>query len=170
MWKTKELQKRYGAKTQVFRQFWKPSAVRAALLSHKQLDDSLHETLTRERTVYTPPLTQVHLNREYNNRAVFRPEEGLDPVLDISLLGAELRALIQGKASKWQDNMTLQRNLSGEGNADKLTPSEAAQVLRPSSNMEPAVPCLRARERDKTYWESCFYTRFSNSPPVYVFF
>jgi hypothetical protein len=70
----------------------------------------------------------VHLNREYQNRAVFVPEQGLDPVLDISLLGADLRALIQGKASQWQDNMTLQRNLSGEGNADKLTPSEAAQV------------------------------------------
>jgi hypothetical protein len=92
----------------------------------KSLTAALRETLTSDDRA---PLAQVHLNREYQNRAVFRPEEGLDPVLDISLLGAELRALIQGKASKWQDNMTLQRNVSGEGNADKLTPSEAAQVL-----------------------------------------
>lgn len=86
--------------------------------------------------------TQVHLNREHHNQAVFLPEQGMDPILDISLLGADLRALIQGKASTWQDNMSLQRNLSGEGNADKLTPSEAAQVtLIPLYNPQlPAAP------------------------------
>lgn len=71
---------------------------------------------------------QVRLDREHENRAVFTPEQGLDPTLDISLVGADLKAIIQGRASVWQDNMTLQRNLSGE-NVDKLTALEAAHVI-----------------------------------------
>jgi hypothetical protein len=64
------------------------------------------------------------LNRDHTNVAVFLPEQRLDPTLDISMVGAELMALIQGRASSWRDNLTLQRNVSGEGNADKLTPSQ----------------------------------------------
>ena len=39
--------------------------------------------------------THVRLNRSHDNRAVFVPEHGLDPYVDLSLLGAELQANIK---------------------------------------------------------------------------
>ena len=53
--------------------------------------------------------TQVRLSREHPNRAVFVPEHGMDPTLDVSLVGADLRALVQGKVSNWADNLVITR-------------------------------------------------------------
>jgi hypothetical protein len=36
---------------------------------------------------YNLVATQVRLSREHANRAVFTPEHGLDPTLDVSLVG-----------------------------------------------------------------------------------
>jgi hypothetical protein len=58
--------------------------------------------------------TQVRLSREHPNRAVFVPEHGLDPTLDVSLVGADIRALVQGKASNWTENLVI---TSGSGRA-----------------------------------------------------
>lgn len=51
--------------------------------------------------------TQLQLEREHPNQLVFTPEAGLDPTVDIALTGSRLRALIKGRASAWQDNVTL---------------------------------------------------------------
>ena len=75
--------------------------------------------------------TQLSLNREHPNCAVFVPEQGLDPTLDVSLTGADLNALIQGKASAWQNNLVITYGggrTSTEG-AERLAPSEAARIF-----------------------------------------
>jgi len=61
--------------------------------------------------------TQVRLSREHPNCAVFVPEHGLDPTLDVSLVGADLRALVQGKASNWTDNLVITSGSSRSGPA-----------------------------------------------------
>ena len=61
--------------------------------------------------------TQVRLSREHPNRAVFVPEHGLDPTLDVSLVGADLRALVQGKASDWTNNLVITSGTSRAGPA-----------------------------------------------------
>ena len=77
--------------------------------------------------------TQVHLNREHPNRAIFVPEQGLDPTLDVSLVGADLRVLIQGRASAWQESLTITAAApgrgAGSGEGVSLTPLEAARIF-----------------------------------------
>jgi len=76
--------------------------------------------------------TQLSLNREHPNKAVFVPEQGLDPTIDVSLAGADLNALIQGKASGWQSNLVLTYGGNGPGGAEgaeRLAPSEAARIF-----------------------------------------
>jgi len=82
---------------------------------------------------------QVRLNREHPNRAVFIPENGLDPMVDVSLLGADVRALIQGQASEWSTNLVLSsatESASGSGgeggglaSLSSLSPEEAARIF-----------------------------------------
>lgn len=82
---------------------------------------------------------QVRLNREHPNRAVFIPENGLDPMVDVSLLGADVRALIQGQASEWSKNLVLSsatESASGSGgeggglaSLSSLSPEEAARIF-----------------------------------------
>ena len=47
------------------------------------------------------------LDREHVNRIIFDGQEGLDPLVDLSLRGAQIRALIQGRASKWHRHLLL---------------------------------------------------------------
>ncbi|XP_027356890.1 uncharacterized protein LOC113866209 [Abrus precatorius] len=47
--------------------------------------------------------TQVRLKREHLNIAKFEPEYGLDPMLDLTLVGSERQYRIQHRASNWQD-------------------------------------------------------------------
>ena len=63
--------------------------------------------------------TQVRLSREHANRAVFTPEHGLDPTLDVSLVGADIRALVQGKASSWTESLVLTSRSSRAGSLTK---------------------------------------------------
>jgi len=49
----------------------------------------------------------LHLDREHPNRLVFGPEAGLDPMLDVVLVGSELRVLINGRASNWLNNVVI---------------------------------------------------------------
>jgi hypothetical protein len=77
--------------------------------------------------------TQVHLNREHPNRAVFTAEAGLDPLLDVCLMGADLRVLVQGRASAWQEGVRITTAAAGRaapgGEAAPLTPTEAARIF-----------------------------------------
>ncbi|KAL1341427.1 hypothetical protein AAHE18_09G085600 [Arachis hypogaea] len=69
--------------------------------------------------------TQVRLKREHLNVAKFEPEYGLDPMLDLALVGSEWQFRIQGRASHWQDKLVVTSTHSVE--QDALSPTEAAR-------------------------------------------
>lgn len=71
--------------------------------------------------------TQVRLKREHLNIATFEPENGLDPMLDLALVGSEWQIRIQSRASKWQDKLVVTSTRSGE--QDALSPTEAARAF-----------------------------------------
>ncbi|UPQ99883.1 chloroplast protein TIC236 [Chloropicon primus] len=73
--------------------------------------------------------TQLSLNPEYPNRAVFVPEHGLDPTLDISLVAPDLKAMIQGRASSWQDNLILSVGSGTSETTERLEPTEIARIF-----------------------------------------
>eukprot|EP00850_Spirogloea_muscicola_P020229 SM000210S06743 [mRNA] locus=s210:185513:196459:+ [translate_table: standard] len=70
---------------------------------------------------------EVRLNRDHPNRARFEPEQGLDPTLDLKLVGADWQLKLQGRARSWQDNLVMTSSRSGE--EDTLTPTEAARLF-----------------------------------------
>ncbi|KAF8055821.1 TIC236 [Scenedesmus sp. PABB004] len=60
--------------------------------------------------------TQFRLEREAPNALTFTPEGGLgDPVVEVALASSELRAAISGRASAWQEHLTL--TATGAGGA-----------------------------------------------------
>ncbi|KAI4337379.1 hypothetical protein L6164_015804 [Bauhinia variegata] len=69
--------------------------------------------------------TQMRLKRRHLNIAKFEPEYGLDPMLDIALVGSEWQFRIQGRASDWQDNFVVTSTRSVE--QDLLLSPEAAR-------------------------------------------
>ncbi|KAL4603693.1 hypothetical protein ACB092_10G142500 [Castanea dentata] len=71
--------------------------------------------------------TQVRLKREHLNVAKFEPEYGLDPMLDLALVGSEWQFRVQGRASNWQDKLVVTSTRSVE--QDGLSPTEAARVF-----------------------------------------
>ncbi|WOG87829.1 hypothetical protein DCAR_0207061 [Daucus carota subsp. sativus] len=71
--------------------------------------------------------TQVRLKREHLNIAKFEPENGLNPMLDLALVGSEWQFRIQSRASKWQDSLVVTSTRSVE--QDVLSPTEAARVF-----------------------------------------
>ena len=73
--------------------------------------------------------TQLSLNPEYPNRAIFVPEHGLDPTLDISLVAPDLKAVIQGRASSWQDNLVLSVGSGTSETTERLEASEIARIF-----------------------------------------
>ncbi|GAV87554.1 DUF490 domain-containing protein [Cephalotus follicularis] len=71
--------------------------------------------------------TQVRLKREHLNIAKFEPEHGLDPMLDLALVGSEWQFRIASRASNWQDKLVVTSTRSVE--QDVLSPTEAARVF-----------------------------------------
>ncbi|XP_077225871.1 protein TIC236, chloroplastic-like [Tasmannia lanceolata] len=71
--------------------------------------------------------TQVRLKRDHLNVAKFEPDLGLDPTLDLALVGSEWQFRIQSRASNWQDNLVVTSTRSVEQNV--LSPTEAARVF-----------------------------------------
>ncbi|PSR91805.1 Spermidine/putrescine import ATP-binding protein like [Actinidia chinensis var. chinensis] len=71
--------------------------------------------------------TQVRLKREHLNIAKFEPDYGLDPMLDLALVGSEWQFKIQSRASNWQDKLVVTSTRSVE--QDVLSPTEAARVF-----------------------------------------
>jgi hypothetical protein len=51
--------------------------------------------------------TQFRLEREHPNTISFSPDAGLDPLVDVALSSSELRAVINGRASAWQEHLSL---------------------------------------------------------------
>jgi hypothetical protein len=64
---------------------------------------------------------QVRLKQEHLNIAKFEPEYGLDPMLDIALVGSRCQYRIQGRASNWQGGSVEQDTLSLSPNVVKDT-------------------------------------------------
>lgn len=73
------------------------------------------------------PQTQVRLKREHLNIAKFEPDNGLDPMLDLALVGSEWQFRIQSPASKWQDKLVVTSTRSVE--QDVLSPSEVKAIM-----------------------------------------
>uniref|UniRef100_A0A0E0BY59 Translocation and assembly module TamB C-terminal domain-containing protein n=1 Tax=Oryza meridionalis TaxID=40149 RepID=A0A0E0BY59_9ORYZ len=71
--------------------------------------------------------TQVRLKNDHLNVAKFEPDLGLDPILDLVLVGSEWQFKIQSRASMWQDNLVVTSTRSVD--QDVLSPSEAAKVF-----------------------------------------
>lgn len=71
--------------------------------------------------------TQVRLKRVHLNIAKFEPDNGLNPMLELALVGSEWQFRIQSRASKWQDNLVVTSTRSVE--QDVLSPTEAARVF-----------------------------------------
>lgn len=71
--------------------------------------------------------TQVRLKREHLNVAKFEPDNGLDPTLDLALVGSEWQFRIQGRASNWHEKLVVTSTRSVE--QDVLSPTEAARVF-----------------------------------------
>lgn len=71
--------------------------------------------------------TQMRLKRDHLNVAKFEPDYGLDPMLDLALVGSEWQFRIQGRASNWQEKLVVTSTRSVE--QDVLSPTEAARVF-----------------------------------------
>ncbi|KZV19901.1 hypothetical protein F511_32243 [Dorcoceras hygrometricum] len=84
-------------------------------------------TLTFENGDVNLVATQVRLKREHLNIAKFEPENGLDPTLDLALVGSEWQFRIQSRASKWQEKLVVTSTRSME--QDVLSATEAARVF-----------------------------------------
>ncbi len=64
----------------------------------------------------------MRLKREHLNVAKFEPEYGLDPMLDLALVGSEWQFRIQSRSSNWQDKLVVTSTRSVE--QDALSPTE----------------------------------------------
>lgn len=62
------------------------------------------------------------MKRDHLNIAKFEPDLGLDPILDLTLMGSEWQFRIQSRASTWQDNLVVTSTRSVD--QDALTPTE----------------------------------------------
>ncbi|XP_054798744.1 protein TIC236, chloroplastic-like isoform X2 [Prosopis cineraria] len=71
--------------------------------------------------------TQVRLKLDHINIAKFEPEFGLEPMLDLALVGSGWQFRIHGRASNWQENLTV--TLAHPGEQDALSFIEAVRKL-----------------------------------------
>jgi hypothetical protein len=111
-----------------------PLILNFAVSGELELDGMAHPKFIKPKGVLTFEngdvnlvATQVRLKREHLNVAKFEPEHGLDPLLDLALVGSEWQFRVQSRASNWQDKLVVTSTRSVE--QDALSPSEAAKVF-----------------------------------------
>ncbi|KAL5716618.1 hypothetical protein ACHQM5_009756 [Ranunculus cassubicifolius] len=111
-----------------------PLILNFAVSGKLELNGAAHPKLIKPKGVLTFDngdvnlvATQVRLKREHLNIAKFEPEVGMDPTLDLALVGSEWQLRIQGRASNWQDNLVVTSTRSVE--QDALSPTEAARMF-----------------------------------------
>ncbi|CAH2060516.1 unnamed protein product [Thlaspi arvense] len=111
-----------------------PLIINFAISGELELDGMAHPKYIKPKGILTFEngdvilvATQVRLKREHLNVAKFEPEHGLDPLLDLALVGSEWQFRIQSRASNWQDKLVVTSTRSVE--QDALSPSEAAKVF-----------------------------------------
>ncbi|XP_057525192.1 protein TIC236, chloroplastic [Amaranthus tricolor] len=105
-----------------------------AVSGEVELNGIAHPKLIKPRGVLTFEngdvnlvATQFRLKREHLNVAKFEPDNGLDPTLDLALVGSEWQFRIQGRASNWHEKLVVTSTRSVE--QDVLSPTEAARVF-----------------------------------------
>ncbi|KAM1200742.1 hypothetical protein ACFX2I_016981 [Malus domestica] len=111
-----------------------PPILNFAVSGELDLNGPAHPKLIQPRGVLTFEngdvnllATQVRLKKEHLNIAKFEPGIGLDPMLDLVLVGSEWQFRIQSRASNWQDKLVVTSTSSVE--QDALSPTEAARVF-----------------------------------------
>lgn len=111
-----------------------PLILNFAVSGELELNGKAHPKWIRPRGILTFEngdvnlvATQVRLKRDHLNIAKFEPDLGLDPILDLALVGSEWQFRIQSRASTWQDNLVVTSTRSVD--QDVLSPSEAARVF-----------------------------------------
>lgn len=111
-----------------------PLILNFAVSGELELNGRAHPKLIKPRGILTFEngdvnlvATQLRLKREHLNVAKFEPDLGLDPILDLALVGSEWQFRIQSRASTWQDNLVVTSTRSVD--QDVLSPSEAARVF-----------------------------------------
>ncbi|KAF3780354.1 hypothetical protein EJ110_NYTH39403 [Nymphaea thermarum] len=87
--------------------------------------------------------TQVRLKRDHQNIAKFEPDQGLDPTLDLALVGSEWQLRIQSRASNWQDNLVVTSTRSVE--QDVLSPTELAFKKLAAATLETLMPRIEGK-------------------------
>lgn len=91
--------------------------------------------LTLESATLNLVATQFVLDRDHDSRILFLPDPGgvLDPVLDVVLVSGDLRAVLAGRGSSWQDALSLSASgkllsVGGAGGGGGAAGAAAAQV------------------------------------------
>lgn len=111
-----------------------PLILNFAVRGELELNGIAHPKLIRPKGILTFEngdvnlvATQVRLKRDHLNIAKFEPDNGLDPMLDLALVGSEWQFRVQSRASNWQDKLVVTSTRSVE--QDVLSPMEAARVF-----------------------------------------
>lgn len=111
-----------------------PLILNFAVSGDLELNGMVHPKYIRPKGIFTFEngevnlvATQVRLKNDHLNVAKFEPDLGLDPILDLVLVGSEWQFKILSRASMWQDNLVVTSTRSVD--QDVLSPSEAAKVF-----------------------------------------
>lgn len=117
-----------------------PLVVNLAMSGNVELNGSLDPSnITANGTIQLDAgmvnllATQLRVERDQPGRITFVPEQGLDPTLDLTLTAGDFKAVMQGRASNWQDHVVLSyigtRTTAGEGTGE-VQLSEAARLFQ----------------------------------------
>ncbi|GFS44944.1 embryo defective 2410 [Actinidia rufa] len=104
-----------------------PLILNFAVSGELELNGMAHPKWIKPKGILTFENGDVRLKREHLNIAKFEPDYGLDPMLDLALVGSEWQFKIQSRASNWQDKLVMTSTRSVE--QDVLSPTEAARVF-----------------------------------------
>jgi len=74
-------------------------------------------------------LPQVRLNRDYPNKAKFEPDLGMNPMLDLKLVGSDLADEDSGSGEPVAGQHSADAGAEGTGEEEELSPAEAARLF-----------------------------------------
>ncbi|KAG6437902.1 hypothetical protein SASPL_102833 [Salvia splendens] len=105
-----------------------PLILNFAISRELELNGPAHPKSIKPKGVLTFENGDVNLvATQHLNVAKFEPDNGLDPTLDLALVGSEWQFRIQSRASKWQEKLVVTSTRSVE--QDLLSTTEAARVF-----------------------------------------
>ncbi|KAK6927435.1 Translocation and assembly module TamB, partial [Dillenia turbinata] len=112
-----------------------PLILNFAVSGELELNGVAHPKWIKPKGVLTFENGDVRLKREHLNVAKFEPDHGLDPQLDLVLVGSEWQFRIQGRASNWQEKLVVTSTRSVE--QDALSSSEIPTLLSVDPTADP---------------------------------